>query len=79
MIGEEHHPGRGVQARLGQGVEQLAHRGVGDGDRAVEVGEVLPHVGEVGKVVGQLHGVGVGGFVAFPRVGSVRFEEACGQ
>ena len=79
VVGEEHHPGVAVQAGLGQGVEQLADRGVGDGDRAVEVGEVLPHVGDVGQVVGQVDGVGVGGFVAVARVGPVRLEEAGGQ
>ena len=30
-----------VQPGVGERVEQLADRGVGDGDRAVEVGEVL--------------------------------------
>ena len=68
-----------VESRLGQGVEQPADRGVGDRDRPVEVGQILPDVGGVGQVVGHHDVGGVGRFVAFARIGPVRFEEARGQ
>ena len=79
VVGHEHHPGRAVESGLGQGVEQLPDRGVGHRDRAVEVGQVLAHVGQVGQVVGQADRVGIGRLVPFPRIGPVRLEEARGQ
>ena len=60
-------------------VEQPADRGVGDRDRPVEVGEILPDVGGIGQIVGHHDVVGVGGFVAVARIWPVRFEEARGE
>ncbi|KXW66219.1 hypothetical protein MPHL43070_21105 [Mycolicibacterium phlei DSM 43070] len=77
VVGQEHHPGGAVQAGLGERVEQPADGGVGDGDRAVEVGEVLAHLRGVGQVVGHLDRRGVGGFVTV--VGPVGLEEPGGE
>ena len=76
MVGEEHHPGAGVQAGVGQRVQYSAHRGVGGRDGAVEVGQILAHLNGIGEIVRRIDGVGVGGLVAIPRIRSVRFEEA---
>ena len=79
MVGQENHPGGAVEAGFGEGVEQLADGRVGDGDRAVELGEVLADVPGIGQVVGDGDLVGVRGFIALTRVGPVRLEEARGE
>ncbi len=75
MIGHEHHPGALVKAGRGEGVEQSADGGVGDGDRAVEVGEVATDRVGVGQGVGHHDVRGVGGLVPVVRIGPVGFEE----
>ena len=75
MVGHEHHPGISVEPGLGECVEQPADGRVGDGDRSVELGEILPDVGSVGQVVGDDDVGGVGRFVTIARVGPVRLEE----
>ena len=79
MVGHEHDPGGAVKTGGGQCVEQLADGGIGDRDRAVELGEVLADFVGVRQVVGHGDVVGVRGLVAVARVGAVRFEEARGQ
>ena len=79
MVGHEHHPGGAVQTCFGEGVQQSADSCVGDGDGAVELGEVLSDVRCVGQVIGNSHARGVAGFVAFTRIGPVRLEEPGGQ
>jgi hypothetical protein len=54
-------------------------RGVGDGDRPVELGQILPDVAGVGQIVGHHDVIGVGRVVALARIGPVRFEEARGE
>ena len=75
MIGEEHHPGVGIQSGFDQRVQNPADRGVGRGDGAVKVGEIAAHLRGVGQVVGQIDGRAVRRLVAVPRVGPVGFEE----
>ena len=76
VVGHEHHPCRFVQARLVQCVEQSADGGVGNGDRPVELGQVLPDVGGVGQIVGHHDVIGVGGVIAVAWIRAVCFEEA---
>ena len=76
MIGEEHHPGAGIQPGLVQRVQYLADRGVGRGDGPVEVGEIAAYLRGVGQVVGQLDGRAVGRLVAVSRIGTVGFEKS---
>ena len=60
-------------------VEQLPDGGVGDGDRAVELGQVLADFVGLGQIVGHRDGGPVRGLVAVARVGAVGLEEARGQ
>jgi hypothetical protein len=79
MVGQENHPGGAVEAGFGEGVEQSADGRVGDGDRAVKLGEVLADLPGIGQVVGDGDLVGVRGLITLTRVGPVRLEEARGE
>ena len=79
VVGHEHHPRRAVQAGGGQGVEQLPDGGVRDGDRAVELRQVLTDIVGLGQKVGHHDRISVRGVVAVGRVRTVGLEEARGQ
>jgi hypothetical protein len=50
VVAEEHHPRIGVQARVGQCVQQSAHGCVCHLDRTVEVGEVAVDLRDIRQV-----------------------------
>ena len=79
MVGEEDHPGAGVQSGGGKGVQYLADRGVGGRDGSVEISQILPYLNGIGQIVGRIDSVGVGGFVTVSRIRPVGFEEPGSQ
>ncbi len=54
MVGEEDHPGAGVQSGVGKGVQYSADRRVGGGDGSVEFGQILAYLNGIGQIVGRI-------------------------